>query len=300
MPRVVAVIVHWRDPDATLGCVASLAGEDVGVVVVENGPAAPVGERLARAAPHAVCVPSAENRGYAGGANLGIAAARARGADVVLVLNDDVRVAPGATAAALRALEADPRVAVVGPKVIAQEDPRRLWLAWGELTWRQSLVALVGAGEPDGPEFAHERDVPWVAGCAMWLRTAALEAVGAFDEAFFAYHEEVDWCTRARRAGWRVVYCPAAVVHHAGRGSGAPESVRIRKYFAARNSILFARRHGTLTQRAKLAAFLAASLPVELLWHLARGDAATVLLKMRGVRDAVTGRPPPLEILGLR
>jgi GT2 family glycosyltransferase len=300
MPRVVAVIVHWRDPDATLGCVASLAGEQVDVVVVENGPDAPVGERLARAAPHAVCVRSAENRGYAGGANLGIAAARARGADVVLVLNDDVRVAAGATTAALRVLEANPRVAVVGPKVIAQEDPRRLWLAWGELTWRQSLVGLVGAGEPDGPKFARERDVPWVAGCAMWLRTAALEAVGAFDEAFFAYHEEVDWCTRARAAGWRVVYCPAAVVHHAGRGSGAPESVRIRKYFAARNSILFARRHGTLTQRVKLAACLAASLPFELLWHLARGDAATVLLKMRGVRDAVTDRPPPLEGLGLR
>jgi GT2 family glycosyltransferase len=300
MPRVIAVIVHWRDPDATLGCVASLAGEDVGVVVVENGPDAPVGERLARAAPHAMCVRSAENRGYAGGANLGIAAARARGADVVLVLNDDVRVAPGATAAALRVLEADPRVAVVGPKVIAQEAPRRLWLAWGELTWRQSLVALVGAGEPDGPEFARERDVPWVAGCAMWLRTAALAAVGAFDEAFFAYHEEVDWCTRARAAGWRVVYCPAAVVHHAGRGSGAPESVHIRKYFAARNSILFARRHGTLTQRAKLAAFLAVALPAEVCWHAVRGDLRGTWWKVRGIWDGIAGRRPPLERLAMR
>ncbi|HLK12277.1 MAG TPA: glycosyltransferase family 2 protein [Candidatus Binatia bacterium] len=300
MPRVVAVVVHWRDPDATMACVASLSGEDVGVVVVENGLDAPVGDRLARGAPHAVCVRSPENRGYAGGANLGIAAARARGAEVVLLLNDDVRVQPGATAAALRVLDADARVAAVGAKVVTREDPGRLWLAWGEVTWRQSLVRLIGAGEPDGPRFARERDVTWIAGCAMWLRAAALEALGGLDEAFFAYHEEVEWCVRARAAGWRVVYCPAAVVSHTGRGGGAPASVRIRKYFAARNSVLFARRHGSAGQRLKLAAFLAASLPLELLWHLPRGDAEKVLLKIEGVRDGLLRRPPPLQALGLR
>jgi GT2 family glycosyltransferase len=300
MSRVAAVIVHWRDPEATLGCVASLAREDVDVIVVENGPAAPVAERLAKAAPTTTCVRSAENRGYAGGANLGIAAARARGAEIVLVLNDDVRVEPGATAAALRVLDADRRVAAVGPKVLARDEPGRLWLAWGEITWRQSLVRLVGAGELDGPRFARERDVEWIAGCAMWLRGAALERLGLFDEAFFAYHEEVEWCTRARAGGWRVVYCPAAVVRHTGRGGSASASVRVRKYFAARNSVLFARRHGTRAQRVKLAAFLGASLPLELLWHAPRGDADNVVLKIKGVRDALLGRPPPFEALGLR
>src|SRR5947209_1303935 len=106
--------------------------------------------------------------------------------------------------------------------------PSRGWLAWGRVTYRQSLVSLCGAGEPDGPPFARERDVEWVAGCAMWLRAGALRDVGLLDEAFFAYHEEVDWCTRARSAGWRVVYCPAATVTHTGRGTaGGPASVQI-------------------------------------------------------------------------
>jgi GT2 family glycosyltransferase len=298
--RVAAVIVHWQDLADTLGCVDSLAAErDVDVLVVDNGSREPVGDALRGRAGR--CLRSAENRGYAGGANLGIRAALDAGAEVVVLLNNDVRVRPGATAEALRVLDADPRVAVVGPKVVAREDPTRLWLAWGDVTYRQSLVALHGAGVADGPAFATERDVDWVAGCTMWMPRRALAAIGLFDEAFFAYHEEVDWCTRARRAGWRVVYSPAAVVTHTGRGSaGGRTSVRIRKYFAARNSILFARKHARPVERAKLACFLAATLPLQLLRHLPTGTAGDVWLKIRGIRDALRGRRPPFEALGLR
>ncbi|HZP40590.1 MAG TPA: glycosyltransferase family 2 protein [Candidatus Binatia bacterium] len=299
--RTAAVVVHWRAPAETLACVASVAGEAADVFVVDNGGAAPIAAALAAAAPAAVVVASGENRGYAGGANLGIRAALARDADVVLLLNDDVRVHPGATAAARAVLDADPRVAVVGPKVLAREDPSRLWLAWGEVTFRQSLVALHGAGAPDGPPFAAERDADWVAGCALWLRADALRTVGLFDEAFFAYHEEVDWCARARAAGRRVVYCPRAVVTHGGRGTeAAGAGRRVRKYFAARNAVLYARKHGRPAERLKLAAFLAATLPLEVVWHLPRGRAAEVAWKLRGIRDALAGRRPPLEALGLR
>ena len=297
MSRISAVVVHWRDPAATLACLASLAREpEIDVLVVDNGSrhplAVPPGVRYVR---------SEENRGYAGGANLGIRDALARRAEVVLLLNDDVRVHPGAACSALRVLDRDPRVAAVGAKVLAREDPQRLWLAWGRVTYRQSLVALCGAGELDGPAYAEERDVEWIAGCAMWLRARALAAVGLFDEEFFAYHEEVEWCARARAAGWRVVYCPDAVVTHGGRGtSTAVASVRVRKYFTARNMVLYARRHASPAQRAKLACFLVGTLPLQLLWNLPRGRAGEVVLKMRGVRDALTGRRPPFEALGLR
>jgi hypothetical protein len=197
-------------------------------------------------------------------------------------------------------LDEDPRVGVVGPKVLAREDPSRLWLAWGRVTYRQSLVALDGAGVPDGPAFAAQRDVDWVAGCAMWFRAGALAAVGLLDETFFAYHEEVDWCARARVSGWRVVYSPHAVVTHTGRGTaGGRGAIRIRKYFAARNTVLFARKHARPLERVKLACFLAASLPLQLAWNWPRGRADEVWLKVRGLRDALLGRRPPFETLGL-
>jgi GT2 family glycosyltransferase len=296
--RVIAVVVHWRDIAETRGCLEALAAAGVEALVVDNGSPEPIGPGFAAAA---LTVRSTVNVGYAGGANLGIRAARERGADVVLLLNNDARLHLEANGAACDVLAADGRVAVVGAKVLTREDPSRLWLAWGEVNYRQSLVALHGAGRPAGPPFDRDRDVPWVAGCAMWLRVRALDAVGLFDERFFAYHEEVDWCVRAWRGGWRVVYCPRVVVTHTGRGShGSPESIRVRQYVAARNAILYARKHGSRLERAKLAFFLAASLPLELLRHLPVGRAGEVLLKMRGVRDALAGRRPPLETLGLR
>lgn len=302
MSRVVAVIVHWQDPDDTLGCVESLAGEpDVDVVVVDNGSREPAGALLAARAPHVTVVPSAVNLGYAGGANLGIRAALAAGAEVVLLLNNDVRVCPGAVAAALRVLDADPRVAVVGAKVLTREDPSRLWLAWGRVTWRQSLVALEGADVPDGPRFAEERDVEWIGGCTMWFRATVLERIGLLDEEFFAYHEEVDWCVRANEQGYRVVYAPQAVVTHTGRGTaGGSRSVRIRKYFGARNTILFARKHAGPAEWLRLAGWLAVSLPLQVIWHGLRGRPGEAWIKVEGLADAIAGRRPPLEKLGLR
>lgn len=299
---VIAVIVHWRDPEDTLGCVEStLAQPGVDVIVVDNGSREPVGPLLERTGSPARLLVLPENQGYAGGANRGIEAALVAGAKTVLLLNNDLRLRPDATAAALAVMAADPHVAVVGPKVLTREDPGRLWLAWGEVTYRQSLVELYGADVPDGPPYDRQRDVGWVAGCTMWMRAEALSAIGLLDETFFAYHEEVDWCVRAAAGGWRVVYEPAAVVSHTGRGSaGGSASIRIRKYFAARNSILFARKHASGLQRAKLAAFLAASLPLQLVWHALRGDAGEVWLKLEGVRDALAGRRPPFERLGLK
>jgi hypothetical protein len=296
-----AVIVHWGDPEETRACIEALRSEAPDrVFVVDNGTRVPIADALRQATPPVDVMRLAMNRGYAGGANAGIAAALAEGADTILLLNNDARVVPGASAAARARLARDARIGVVGAKVVTREDPTRLWLAWGDVTYRQSLVALHGADVPDAPEWSVARDVAWVAGCAMWFRSQALRDVGLLDEAFFAYHEEVDWCARAAAAGWRVVYEPAAVVSHTGRGShGTAEAIRIRKYFAARNAILFARKHATLRQWATLLGFLGCSLPLELVWHLVRGDAANVALKVRGVRDGLLDRRPPFATLGL-
>jgi hypothetical protein len=282
--------------------VASLSAEPgVEVLVVDNGSAEPATERLAREAPAVRCLRTAENLGYAGGGNVGLRAALALGADVVLLFNNDARLVPGANAAALSVLAADDHIGVVGAKVVTREDPTRLWLAWGRVTWGPSLVRLVGAEARDGARWNRQRDVDWVAGCALWFRRAALERVGLLDESFFAYHEEVDWCARARRDRWRIVYAPSVVVRHTGRGSGgSPASVRVRKYFGARNSVLFAAKNGSVGDRLRLALALGVSLPLQFLWHLPRGAAGDVLLKAAGIRDALAGRRPPFARLGLR
>jgi len=134
----------------------------------------------------------------------------------------------------------------VGGKVLRTDRPATLWVAWGRVTWLQSLIALVGEDAPDDGCYAGERAVPWIPGCSLLLRSAALRTVGPFDDDFFAYHEDVEWAARAHAAGWELWYTGAARTLHAVHGSsgGASHYGGFRKYLSARNSVLYAKRHG--------------------------------------------------------
>ena len=137
-------------------------------------------------------------------------------------------------------------------------------------------------------------------GAALLLTRRGLERVGLFDEEFFAYLEEVDWCARARAAGLRVVWAGDAVVEHRGEASsGGGSYVSRKQYLVARNAVLFARRHGSLAQRLMFFTFFFGSLPLQWLRRWPRGEAAGVGLKLRGVCDALRGRPLPRAALGL-
>jgi len=168
------------------------------------------------------------------------------------------------------------------------------------VTYRQSLVRLVGENAPDGAAFSEQRDVAWVSGCAILLGRRALETIGAFDEEFFAYHEEVDWCATAREHGLRVVFAPRAVVEHRGQASsGGASYVSRRQYLTARNMVRFVRKHGSTAERWRFALCFAAMLPLSYARRRLRGEQEGVLLKLRGIADALRGRPIPRARLGL-
>jgi len=135
----------------------------------------------------------------------------------------------------------------------------------------------------------------------MLFRRRALEAVGLFDEEFFAYHEDVDWCTAARDQGFRVVFAPVARIYHKGhRSSGGKGYVTLRQYLAGRNMVLYVRKHATPLQAAKFVAFQLATVPLQYVRRWLTGEQAGVSSKVRGMLDAVRRRPSPLKELGLQ
>jgi GT2 family glycosyltransferase len=302
-PAVAAVVLDWNGGSEAVEAVESLVASrypNLRIILVDNGSRIPVIAEVRRRHAAVMTIANDVNLGYAGGNNVGIRAGLAAGAAYVLVLNNDARVRPDTVAALVEVARRDDRVAAVGAKILRADRPDRLWMAWGEVTWRQSLVRLVGQDRADGPSFAVERDVEWVSGCGLLLSRRALAEIGLFDEDFFAYHEEVDWCARARARGLRVVYTPRAEVLHRGEGSsGGSRYVSRKQYFAGRNMVLFARRHGRPRERVRFALAVAATLPFQYLRRRLRGEQAGVLLKIRGMRDALAGRPIPRAELGL-
>ena len=159
---------------------------------------------------------------------------------------------------------------------------------------------MAGSSTPDAA-----RDVEFVAGSSVLFRTEALRQVGFFDERFFAYHEDVDWCTRARETGLRVTYAPDAVVYHRhAPGVGTPRAHPHLYYFYGRNAILYARKHATRGQWAKLLSlsvvWLLGSIPRRIL----RGEPPGVVLRtagfiLLGMADGLRNRGPRLKRIGL-
>jgi N-acetylglucosaminyl-diphospho-decaprenol L-rhamnosyltransferase len=197
------------------------SGSAPALVVVDNastdGSLAP----LRATWPDVTVIEAGANLGYAGAANLGIAATDT---PIVAVCNPDIRVEGGTGAALIGRFERETDLGAVGPTVLEPDGTRYP-------SARRNPSALVAAGHgalgrvwPTNPftrryreldaDPRTARDVDWVSGAAIWLRRDALEAVGGWDPRYFMYVEDVDLCWRLRSSGWRVAYEPGGTVVH--------------------------------------------------------------------------------------
>ena len=248
-PKVYVIILTWNRVDAVISCLISLNSlryENFEVVVVDNHSEDGTVQRLQEIFPKLDLIVNERNLGYTGGNNLGIQYALQKGADYVLLLNNDSIVHPNLINELVAVAESDSTIAVVGPKNMKSPTSRVIWAAWGEITYGPTLTNVHGSNRLDSSKYRQVRDVDQVIGCGYMWRREALMDIGLLDTNFFGYHEDVDWCYRARKSGWRVVYVGTAIVYHQGSLSTNPmfsQCIPVM-YFLGRNAILFARKHG--------------------------------------------------------
>jgi N-acetylglucosaminyl-diphospho-decaprenol L-rhamnosyltransferase len=223
--RWAAVVVNYNAGTHLADGVRSLVGDDsagkVDVVVVDNGSDDDSLERVAALDVGAHIVHATRNLGYARGANLGIATTTAA---VVAVLNADVVVAHGTAKAMLAALDADPRVGAVGPRIVdahGNHYPSAREVPGLATSAGHALLSIVAPRNRWSRRYRQEhidpdraRRADWVSGAALWMRRDALDDIGGWDERFFMFLEDVDLCARLREHGWTVLYEPAGHVMH--------------------------------------------------------------------------------------
>ncbi|MFN2633443.1 MAG: glycosyltransferase family 2 protein [Thermoanaerobaculia bacterium] len=233
LSSVAAVIVHYKTPRETVLAARSVADTCSGctIVVVDNDSKDRVGDLLGDEVPRARVVVASSNAGYGAGCNRG---ARETVAPYLLFLNSDARVAPGAVAALVRALEEDKGAAAAGPRLSypdgrPQPSITRLPTPWRIFCESSGAAALArGRGFLRGhtrtrEDHARFGSVEALMGAALLVRRSAFDQAGGFDEAFFLYAEETDLLARLRKNGWRILYEPAAsVIHVGGASAGDP------------------------------------------------------------------------------
>lgn len=293
-----AVVLNWNGGERNLDCVRSLLAQGLAperIVFVDNASTDGSCERVRAAFPDLVVLTNPENRGYGHGTNRGIEHALQHGAGRVFLVNNDVTLRTGVLPG-LEAALADGN-GIVGPRVLFLHPPDLVWCAGGLLNFRTNLSSLVGHREPDRAEFQGTRDVDYVPGCAMLVAREVFEAIGLLEGDYFAYHEDVEFCWKAKQAGFPVRVIGAVAAHHDAHSSTGGGYNPLRKYMMAVNTVRFLRRHGTPARWLSFWLFDVASLPLVWLYRAARGEGAAVVAKARGTWDGLRGRQVTAERL---
>ena len=289
MASLIAVVLNWNGGEDTLRALESLAGLET--ICVDNGSADGSDREVKRRFPSVELIRTGANLGFAGGNNVGIRRALERGADWVLLLNNDAVADKGIAGALLRAAEVRPDAGLLACKVYFSDPPDVIQSAGA------SFNALLGySGRPTGHgrrddgRFDALRDVERADGAAMAVSRAAAERVGLLDEELFAYVEDVDWSLRIRTAGLAVVFVPDAKVWHRGSAATGGAASLANLYYSTRNTIIVCERHRPLPRG--LAALRRGAIvwahAVQCVRHPRRGRAAWAVV--RGWRDARRGR----------
>ena len=238
--RVSVVIVSYNTRADLERCLRSLgdtpAAIAVDVVVVDNASGDGSSDWVRANCPAVRLIDAGDNLGFARANNLGI---RATASELVLLLNPDTVVPPGAIDRMVGVLDRHPGVAALGPRLIdGAGNPE---LSWGAMIspaaeWRQKRL-MHGLATREAAALAgvdrlsrEERVVDWVSGACLLVRRAATEAVGLLDERFFMYTEDVDFCASLRAQGGQILFTPAAeVIHLRGRSAAtAPAATNVR------------------------------------------------------------------------
>jgi GT2 family glycosyltransferase len=246
------IIVSYNAADDLDRCLESLHGAAPAiphdVTVVDNASSDGGIERVRVRWPKVRTIVLPENRGFAVGNNAGI---RATTGELLLLLNSDTIVPPGAIDALVARLQAHPTAAIAGPRLL--DDSGRPEISFGSMIsplaeLRQKIVGRLYAS---GVPFVvtridrlsrEEQFVDWVSGACLLVYRADAEAVGLLDERYFLYTEDVDFCAAVRDRGRKVLFTPAATITHVrGRSRAAVPGAMNDAY--RRSQIAFYEKH---------------------------------------------------------
>lgn len=251
LPPVAAIVLSYNGRDDVLSCLGWLSASDyprLRLIVVDNASADDTVAAVSARFPACTVLRNARNLGFAGGCNVGLGHALARGDEFLMLVNPDTAADPGLVSRLVAFMLSHPRAGVVGPKThscqpMPDGSPKLLYNgAWRRtLPLRQSIPGIesADAGYDDRP-----RRTDYVWGHAMMLRAETLRRTGLLDAEFFMYYEDLDLCRRIEAAGWEAWCDPRAVIRHdAPDGARGLRSERWRWECKVHSTRVFYRKH---------------------------------------------------------
>jgi hypothetical protein len=254
--KICIVILEYQNPKMTLQTLKSLfqaikpKGYDLQTVVVDNSPL-PDGtlEKKLKEAKDVMLISSLQNTGFAAGNNLAIRANLRKGYQHFLLINNDVKVDKNFLVNLVKTAEKGADLVV--PKIYFAKgyefhknryQPSQLgkvlWFAGGRLDWDNVYTVHEGMNEVDKGQYDQEQEIEFANFCCVLIKTQVFKKIGLLNPNYFLYWEDADFATRARLAGFKLIYQPKAKIWHKSSGSSGSGS-HLHDYYLTRNRLMF-------------------------------------------------------------
>ena len=248
-PLTYIVVLTWNGWNDTEECLRSLvpvAANGIRVLLVDNGSADGTPEKVRRAFPEVEVIENGNNLGFPGGNNVGIREALSKGANFVILLNNDTVVDKDFARELLSVAEQDKKVGMATSKIYFYDRPETIWFAGGDFSTWTGRSRHEGYGEADRGQYDNDVEIGRPCGCSLLVSRAFLEDVGLLDEDLFLYGEEIDWALRARKKGYKSVLAPRSKVWHKwASGTGGAQSGNYL-YYTVRNMLRVLNTHARI------------------------------------------------------
>ncbi len=259
MTKVSIVILNWNRKDDTLACLESIEklkieGFELEIVVVDNGSSDDSIRVLSNYKSELAkykLIKNQKNLGFTGGNNKGIKYSLTKGADYIMVLNNDTVVDSNLIVGLLGVVNKNSEIGAVSPKIYFAKGfefhkskykdvdlGKVIWYAGGDIDWDNVYGSNHGVDEVDKGQFDNTVETDFVTGACTLFNSKALIDVGLYNDKYFMYFEDSDLSQRMRRSEWKVIYSPRAKLWHKVAQSSAI-GADLNDYFITRNRLLF-------------------------------------------------------------
>lgn len=288
--KIDIVIVNYQKSRDTINCAESIRKSLYPIrkiFIIDNTEDKDVFlENNFTAEPMIKYIKTSRNLGFAGGNNLGITESLKDAPDYILLLNNDVIVNKDFLNKLVAGTLAESADITTG-KIYYYDRPDIIWGAGGWIDWKRGMGMLYGIGQKDVGQFDKNKGVSFISGCMMLIKCGVFGKIGMFDEKYFMYYEDVDFCLRASNAGFKMAYIPGSIIWHKV-GAINPNKTPFYFYYFMRNSIFVIRKFATFRQKIWYSIYSAIYYSLKFL-HVFLRDSRYIPSFFFALRDGLSG-----------
>ncbi|MFW6097167.1 MAG: glycosyltransferase family 2 protein [Chloroflexota bacterium] len=278
-PAVCVIIITWNGLEDTVACLETVYDQtydNLHVIVVDNGSDDGTFEQVAEKFPETELIQLPENIGAVRGYNVGFRRALESDYPYLFLLNNDTLLAPDCIAELVKEAESAPDVGLVMPKIYYADEPKLIWSVGTRANPLNLEIVQLGYNEVDEGQWREPTDIDDAPFCAVLMKRTMMDDVGLPDEIFYFYYEDMDYCLRARRRGYRLRLAPAATMWHKVSSSSGGSDTPRERYWMARSGVLYFRKHAHFWQW-----------PIILFWRTGSATRTTMRLLRKRRMDSL-------------